>query len=44
MVGDDVWVTVELFIASPDNFKDVFQRSMSALLNGANNFIEQMGE
>lgn len=44
MVGDDVWVTVELFIASPDAFKDVFERAMSALLNGANNFIEEMGE
>jgi hypothetical protein len=44
MVGDDVWVTVELFIASPGDFKNVFQRSMSALLNGANNFIEKMGE
>ncbi len=44
LVADDVWVTVELFIASPDDFKDVFQRSVSALLNGANNFIEKMGE
>ncbi len=44
MVGDDVWVTVELFIASPSDFKSIFQRSVSALLNGANNFIEKMGE
>jgi len=44
LVGDNVWVTVELFVASPDGFKDVFQRSMSAVLNGANNFIEKMGE
>lgn len=35
---------MELFIASPGDFKDVFQRSVSALLNGANNFIEKMGE
>lgn len=44
LVGDDVWVTVELFIATPSDFKNVFQRSVSALLNGANNFIEKMGE
>lgn len=44
MVNDDVWVTVELFIATPDDFKNVFQRAMSALLNGANNFIEKMAE
>jgi hypothetical protein len=44
LVNDDVWVTVELFIASPDDYKDVFERSMAALLNGANNFIEKMSE
>jgi hypothetical protein len=43
-VGDSVFVTVELFVASPEDFKDVFQRSMSAVLYGANNFIEQLGE
>jgi len=44
MVNDDVWVTVELFIATPEDFKGVFQRSLAALLNGATNFITKMGE
>lgn len=44
LVGDNVWVTVELFVASPGDFKGVFQRSIAAALNGANNFIEKLGE
>ncbi|MBM3307590.1 MAG: hypothetical protein FJY74_04640 [Candidatus Eisenbacteria bacterium] len=44
LVNDDVWVTVELFIASPDDFKEVFQRSLSAILNGANSFLAKMNE
>jgi hypothetical protein len=44
LVGDNVWVAVELFIASPDGFKGVFERSMAAVLNGANNFVQKMNE
>ena len=44
MVNDDVWVTAELFVASPGDFKAVFDRVMAAVLNGANNFIEQLAE
>lgn len=43
-VRDDVWVSIELFVASPDDFKGVFKRVMSAFDNGVANFVKKMRE
>ncbi len=43
-VRDDVWVSIELFVASPDDFKGVFNRVMSAFDNGVANFVKKMRE
>jgi hypothetical protein len=34
MVKDNVWVAIETFIAKPEDFKVIFQRSLSALDHG----------
>ncbi len=39
---DNVWAAVELFVASPPDFKGVFRRSMSALDGGRANFRVNM--
>jgi hypothetical protein len=43
-VDDDVWVTIELFVAKPEDFKGVFRRAIGALDNGAMNFVRKMRE
>lgn len=43
-VKDNVWVSIELFVAQPEDFKGVFRRSMSALDNGVSNFVKKMRE
>ena len=43
-VKDDVWVSVELFVKRPEDFKGVFERAMSALDNGTDNFVSKMRE
>ena len=43
-VRDNVWVSIELFVASPGDFRGVFTRSMSALDNGVANFVKKMRE
>ncbi|HEY0663045.1 MAG TPA: hypothetical protein VGD18_00375 [Thiobacillaceae bacterium] len=42
IVKDDVWVAVELFVKRPEDFKGVFDRAMSALDNGTDNFVAKM--
>ena len=44
MVKDHAWATVEIFVESPEDFKKVFARSMSALRAGVDNFVEKMRE
>jgi len=43
-VKDNVWVCIELFLGSPEQFKAVFKRAMSALENGVVNFANKMRE
>jgi hypothetical protein len=43
-VRDNVWVSIELFVASPEDFKGVFKRIMSAFDNGVANFVNKMRE
>lgn len=44
IVKNDVWVSVELFVKRPEDFKAVFERAMSALDNGTDNFVAKMRE
>jgi hypothetical protein len=44
VVEDDVWVSVELFFESPEQFKRVFGRAMHALQNGRDLFSSKMRE
>ena len=41
-VDNNTWGTIELFVASPDQFKGVFARSMSALQAAVQTFVGQM--
>jgi hypothetical protein len=43
-VKDNVWVSIELFVSRPEEFKGVFKRAMSALDNGVRNFAKKMRE
>jgi len=43
-VKDDVWVGIELFLPEASDFKDVFERSMSALGSGVDFFVAKMQE
>jgi hypothetical protein len=44
LVKDDVWVGIELFLPEATDFKDVFDRSMSALGSGVDFFVGKMQE
>lgn len=43
-MGDNVWVSIELFVERPEQFKAVFKRALSALDNGVANFAFKMRE
>lgn len=40
----DVWVSTELFVARPEDFKAVFERSLRALDYARNEFLKRMKE
>lgn len=40
----DVWVSTELFLARPEDFKPVFERSLRALDYARNEFLKRMKE
>ncbi|MEL6658818.1 MAG: YbjN domain-containing protein [Bacteroidota bacterium] len=42
VTNDDVWIAVELFLGSPDDFKSVFDRCMQAIERGLETFVEEM--
>lgn len=42
MVRDNVWVAIETFIARPEDFKVIFQRSLTALDHGVGLFARRM--
>jgi len=42
MVRDDVWVAIETFIAKPEDFKVIFERSLSAMDHGVGLFARRM--
>jgi Putative bacterial sensory transduction regulator len=41
-VGDDTWASVELFLAEPEHFKPVFERSLRAVEAAVDMFVEKM--
>ncbi len=44
IVRDNVWASIEIFVATPEDFKSIFKRSMSALQYGVYNFVMKMKE
>lgn len=44
IIKDNTWAAVELFLNKPENFEKVFPRSLRAIDNAVNNFIEKMKE
>jgi len=44
LVEDRVWVSIELFLASPEDFKSIFKRAIGALDAGASVFVLKMAE
>jgi len=44
IVKNNVWVCVELFVAAPEDFRGIFERSMSAMDAGVSNYVERMRE
>lgn len=44
IVRNNVWASIELFVADPEDFKTIFKRSMSALQYGVYNFVMKMKE
>lgn len=40
--GKDIIASIELFFEQSEQFKPIFNRAMSALRNGVNNFVEKM--
>lgn len=42
VTNDDVWIAVELFVGSPDDFKSVFTRCLSAIEQGLETFVDEM--
>ena len=43
-VGDNVWVSIEILVTRPEDFKGVFKRAMSAVDNGVAHFVRKMRE
>lgn len=41
---DRVWVSIEVFLSKPEQFRQIFKRSMSALQNGVIEFVKKMKE
>jgi len=44
LVEDRVWVSIEQFLASPEDFKSIFKRAIGALDAGASVFVLKMAE
>jgi hypothetical protein len=44
LVDDNVWVSIEQFVAQPEDFKATFRRCLSALQNGMRTFVNKMRE
>ncbi len=40
--SDNVWISVELFIGTPDAFKPVFDRCLESINSGVDTFVENM--
>jgi len=40
--NNNVWASIEVFLRKPEDFKEIFQRSMSALQASVANFVEKM--
>ncbi|MEZ6067482.1 MAG: YbjN domain-containing protein [Planctomycetaceae bacterium] len=44
VVKDNTWASVELFVQSPEDFKPLFKRSLSAIKVSVDSFAEKMRE
>lgn len=42
MVRDNVWIGIELFVETPEDFVKVFKRSMTGIQCGVKTFVETM--
>ncbi len=42
--GDNVWITLEMFVKNPNDFRGVFTRSMSSIDTAVELFVEKMRE
>jgi hypothetical protein len=42
LVGNNVWLSVELFVSEPDGFAPLFERSLSALDDATELFLSEM--
>lgn len=40
--SDDVWISVELFVDSPDAFRPIFDRCLNAIEDGVDTLVENM--
>lgn len=43
-LDNNVWITIEMFLPSPDDFNVVFETAMGTLDNGLDNFVSKMKE
>ena len=43
MLGDNVWAAVEIFLPTPDAFKDVFDRCLTSVLSVVHEFDKAYG-
>lgn len=41
-VNDNVWISIELFVAGPNQFAGVFERSLTAIDDACDLFVQQM--
>lgn len=44
VVNDNVWLTVELFVSDPEDFKKHFMRQIRAIESSTSSFVELMNE
>jgi len=41
-IKDNTWAAIEMFVNDPKDFEDLFARSLRAIDNSVNNFVEKM--
>lgn len=43
-IRDNTWAAIELFVSGPEDFEGIFTRSLRAIDNAVNNFVDKMKE